>query len=449
MNRLLAKFRHNSEEEEARRLANEAAIVAAAVGYEMECSDQPRQRGSRPGRSPNVDRLRESRGKDLMEDYFVEHPVFPDSDFRQRYRMHRPLFESILTAVTQYDDYFIQKADALGVLGLSPHQKLTCALRMLAYGAGANQCAEITRMGDSTALKSLKRFCRAIEGIYTSYYLRSPTPEDLHRLLKKARRRGFPGMLGSIDCMHWQWKNCPTAWAGAYSGRKGYPTIILEAVASYDTYIWHAFFGVPGSCNDLNVLGQSPVFNDLTAGVAPRFKYKVNQKDFDMGYYLADGIYPKWHTFVKTIPRPINEMQQHFSKKQEGYRKDVERCFGILQARFAILRGGARLFKKETLRSVMMTCIILHNMIVEDERIDDESDLECDVDGIDSMSLDVVEEYEQPRNALPFEPVRVGVNGDNLPGFMDRYDLVRDEYVHQILQENLVEHNWKIKTGGE
>lgn len=380
-----------------------------------------------------------------MEDYFIEHPVFPDSDFRQRYRMHRPLFERILTTVTQYDDFFIQKQDALGVMGLSPHQKLTCALRMLAYGAGANQCAEVCRMGDSTALKSLKRFCKAIEGIYTSYYLRSPTTEDLRRLLKKGRQRGFPGMLGSIDYMHWKWKNCPTAWAVAYSGRKGYPTIILEAVASYDTWIWHAFFGMPGSCNDLNVLGQSPVFHDVTAGITPRLTYKVNRKDFDMGYYLADGIYPRWHTFVKTIPRPVSEMQKHFSKKQEGYRKDVERCFGILQARFSILRGGARLFKKETLRSIMMTCIILHNMIVDDERVDEDSDLECYVDVGDPMNLDLVQDYDQPSNHLPFEPVRVGINGDNFPGFMDRYDLVRDEYIHQILQDNLVEHNWKMR----
>ncbi|CAL8990379.1 unnamed protein product, partial [Prunus brigantina] len=42
-------------------------------------------------------------------------------------------------------------------------------------------------------------------------------------------------------------------------------------------------------------------------------------------------------------------------------------CFGILQARWAIIRGAARMFDEEVLRSIMMTCIILHNMIVEDE----------------------------------------------------------------------------------
>ncbi|CAL8112514.1 unnamed protein product [Prunus armeniaca] len=61
-----------------------------------------------------------------------------------------------------------------------------------------------------------------------------------------------------------------------------------------------------------------------------------------MGYYLADGIYPKWATLVQSIRHPENVAEEYFSTKQEVYRKDVERAFGILQARFAIVRQPAR-----------------------------------------------------------------------------------------------------------
>ncbi|CAL2269945.1 unnamed protein product [Prunus armeniaca] len=81
----------------------------------------------------------------------------------------------------------------------------------------------------------------------------------------------------------------------------------------------------------------------------------------------ADGIYPRWTTFVKSIPHPRSQKQKLFDAYQEGYRKDVEMCFGILQAQWAIIRGTAHLFDEKVLRSIMMTCIILHNMIVEDE----------------------------------------------------------------------------------
>jgi hypothetical protein len=57
---------------------------------------------------------------------------------------------------------------------------------------------------------------------------------------------------------------------------------------------------------------------------------------------------------------------------QAAVRKDVERAFGVLQARFAIVRGPAHFWDKNTLREIMNACIIMHNMIVEDERDEDD-----------------------------------------------------------------------------
>jgi len=42
-----------------------------------------------------------------------------------------------------------------------------------------------------------------------------------------------------------------------YTGHCCEPTIILEAVASQELWIWHVFFGMPGSLNDINVLDRS------------------------------------------------------------------------------------------------------------------------------------------------------------------------------------------------
>ena len=78
----------------------------------------------------------------------------------------------------------------------------------------------------------------------------------------------------------------------------------MEAVASYNLWIWHAFFGLPKSNNDINVLERSHVFNKLAEGRAPAIHYSINDHDYTMRYYLADGIYPKWATFVKTILAP-------------------------------------------------------------------------------------------------------------------------------------------------
>jgi len=240
--------------------------------------------------------------------------------------------------VCNYDPYFVQKSD-VGVLGLLSEQKLTVALRMLAYGSSADQMDEIARARKSTILEALTRFCHAVETLYSTNYLRSPMPAGYHRLLQKGEARGFSSMIRSIDCMHYQWKNCLSAWQGDYHNRKGNITFILLVVASFYIWVWHAFFGVPGAQNDINVLYQSPVLNQVLRGETNQITYTINNTVYEFLCYLINGIYSLWTTFVKTIRNPKTEKEAHFSAKQEGYRKDVERCFGILQARWSIIWG--------------------------------------------------------------------------------------------------------------
>ncbi|XP_068307348.1 uncharacterized protein [Pyrus communis] len=133
----------------------------------------------------------------FLGDYFVCNSAFPNTYFRRRFRMERHLFNKIMIDVCKHDSYFMQKKDTFGVIGLLPEQKITAALRMLAYRASANQVDEIARMGKSTILESLMRFCSAIESIYTTEYLWRPTKMDLQRLLKKGEMRGFFGMIRS------------------------------------------------------------------------------------------------------------------------------------------------------------------------------------------------------------------------------------------------------------
>ena len=85
------------------------------------------------------------------------------------------------------------------------------------------------------------------------------------------------------------------------------PTVILEALVSQDLWIWHAYFGVAGSNNDLNVLNQSPLFNDVYKGKAPQCPFTVNNVQYKHGYYIADGIYPEWATFVKSFTCPVDD----------------------------------------------------------------------------------------------------------------------------------------------
>lgn len=66
--------------------------------------------------------------------------------------------------------------------------------------------------------------------------------------------------------------------------------------------------------------------------------------------------------------KPQTEKHKLYAQRQEGARKDVECAFGVLQSRFDIVNRPARLWKRNDVVNIMQACVILHNMIVEDEK---------------------------------------------------------------------------------
>ncbi|WZZ24153.1 hypothetical protein YC2023_007554 [Brassica napus] len=391
--------------------------------------DQQEERRRRKKRV-YIERNREAGNIRLWNDYFSETPTYPDNLFRRRFRMNKPLFMKIVDRLSNEMEFFQQKQDGLGRLGLSTLQKCTAAIRVLAYGHAADAVDEYLRLGSTTTRSCLENFVEGIINFFGNEYLRRPTPADLQRLLDIGEHRGFPGMIGSIDCMHWEWKNCPTAWKGQYSRGSGKPTIVLEAVASYDLWIWHAFFGPPGTLNDINVLDRSPVFDDIIKGHAPQVTYSVNGREYQLAYYLTDGIYPKWATFIQSISIPQGPKAVLFAQHQEAVRKDVERAFGVLQARFAIVKNPALFWDKAKIGKIMRACIILHNMIVEDER--------------DGYTQYDVSEFHQEHNGSSHVDFTYSTDTPtNIANMMGVRTRIRDRQMHQQLKADLVEHIWR------
>ena len=179
----------------------------------MHKKKKPKHGGSVWGRE-YIRRMRVDADIRLMHNYFVEQPVYPERYFRRRFRMSIDLFKHIAECVKLHDRFFEQRRSCAGLLGHSTYQKVTAAVRMLAYGIPADLVDDNLAMGESQSIKCVKRFTVAIVEVFGPEYLRSPNAQDIARLLEQNAKRGFPGMLGSIDCMHWRWKNCPAAWHG-------------------------------------------------------------------------------------------------------------------------------------------------------------------------------------------------------------------------------------------
>ncbi|XP_043807662.1 uncharacterized protein LOC122722075 [Manihot esculenta] len=205
---------------------------------------------------------------------------------------------------------------------------------MLAYGLPD----EYVKILESTAIESLKIFCRAIIEVFGEQYLRSPTAEDVARLLYIGKQRGFPGMY----------------------------------------------------CSSRSLC------------------------------YSRKSIYPKWSTIVQTI-RELQIRKKYFAIKQESCQKDVERAFGALQSRFAIVARPSRFLKEEVLHDILTTCIIMHNMI-----IDDESDLSAPI--------------EDGREFLDSTVEMVVDETTRFDHFLARHKKIKDKDAHFALRNALIEH---------
>ncbi|KAL6269831.1 hypothetical protein ACE6H2_026742 [Prunus campanulata] len=123
--------------------------------------------------------------------------------------------------------------------------------------------------------------------------------------------------------------------------------------------------------------------------------------------------------------------------------KDVGRCFGILQARWAITRGVAYMFDEEVLQSIIRTCIILHNMIPEDVYDYDAPEMFKP----DPMNMTLTIIYERPvgANGQPLEHDPLIRNGRYNNYMIDRYMEMQSSYVHERRQVDLIEHLWAMK----
>ncbi|XP_071713356.1 uncharacterized protein [Rutidosis leptorrhynchoides] len=235
--------------------------------------------------------------------------------------------------------------------------------------------------------------------------MRSPNAHDVARLYSAhEERRGFRGMLGSVDCMHWEWRNCPVAFKEQYTRA--------------------CFFGMAGSNNDINVLNQSPIFDKLKNGTFSSALFEVNGHEYSKGYYLADGIYPDWATLVKGYSCPTEEPTIKFTRFQASARKDIERAFGVLQGRVHIIRIASRSMSVNRIRRVIECCLILHNMILEDNNF-------------------VLSKWEE---IFTTEEMENGMERIRNRG-RDRDIIareIRDRDMHNQLTEDLVEHIWNL-----
>ena len=288
--------------------------------------EQPRNKKARVS-SYSYERARLA----IESNYFSPTPLFDDRQFERMFRVTKSIVELLIQICGKADPFFTNVQDVTGRYNISPVAKVLVAIKQLAYGCSPSAFIDYFQMSETSARRSMIKFARIVstDDELQSVYGRQMTRSDARRLsaLHEACH-GVAGMVGSLDCMHVGWKNCPVAWQGSNTGKSGKPTIVLEAMADHNLWFWHHSFGWPGSLNDINIWNRSCLLKAFLDGSFARdvdFEFTIgDDKVFNRLWVLVDGIYPDLSRFVKTLQEPVGRRACRYAVWQESARKDIE-----------------------------------------------------------------------------------------------------------------------------
>ena len=97
-------------------------------------------------------------------------------------------------------------------------------------------------------------------------------------------------------------------------------------------------------------------------------RFEINAKFYDCCYLLAYGIYPPWSCFVQTIYLRGNEEKKMTFQGARSNKKRYRADIWYLQRRFAIIANPWKQWSMNTITDIMFACVVLHNIILNDEK---------------------------------------------------------------------------------
>jgi hypothetical protein len=166
-------------------------------------------------------------------------------EFALMFRISRGRFQLMMEHVMAAEiPFYSGNVSANGDTVASLEARLLLPLKSLAYGVPPHTFIDYFQMSPPLARVCCIEFDRMIKRIYANKFLKLPSAQEVKSIVNLHKKvHGVDGMIGSLDCSHTIWKNCPKAWQGSYKGKGSKPSIVMEAICDYHLFFWHVSYG--------------------------------------------------------------------------------------------------------------------------------------------------------------------------------------------------------------
>ena len=308
---------------------------------------------------------------------------FDEKRFKMNFRITKATF---LYVFKQLEDLLTK--EAISEEPIPPMSRLAICLYRLARGDYLHTIGELVGLGTSTVSGIVQEVCEAMMQRLWQPHVGKHFPTTLPELKESMALFDeiwqFPCAFGAVDGCHLPIK-CPSGGpesAKEYHNFKNFYSIVIMAIVdAKNRFIW-ASSGYPGNSHDAIIFQSTDLFSKITAS---KILPACTKKDGDVEVYptlLGDSAFPFLPWLLKPYSNAIlTEEQRYFNYRLSRARMVVEGAFGQLKGRWRILLRKNECHN-ETLKSMSIACIILHNICIDledkgprawDMTIDDET----------------------------------------------------------------------------
>lgn len=168
----------------------------------------------------------------------------------------------------------------------------------------------------------------------------------------------FLGIIGAIDGSHVPIKG-PTQNKISYYNRKGFTSVVLQAVADHNSKFINCYAGEVGSLHDARVFRKSDIGRNFE-----------NLNVTYESHLLGDAAYPLKENLLTPYKDNgfLTDIQKNFNKIHSKSRVVIEQAFGLLKGRFRRLKY-LDMTRPDLIPLIIISACILHNLCQAEKEI--------------------------------------------------------------------------------
>ncbi|XP_045767780.1 putative nuclease HARBI1 [Maniola jurtina] len=302
-----------------------------------------------------AERERRIRRSQLRRSHLRKHSNpwdIPEGEFVANYRLSLPLFQQL---VDELAPYLRPKQRSTGI---STELKIMAALDFYAGGSYQRRVGKDYNLGlcQTAVHKCVAEVTDALnQSEVLLRHIKFPSSTEERRTILKGFMDvfGFPGVVGCIDGTHIAIIR-PHLNEEAFFNRKHYHSLNALIICDVNLNILHVDASYGGACHDSHVWNRSALEAHMQS---------LNEAG-EACWLLGDSGYAQRNWMMTPILRTAPDSpESNYTDNHTSTRNTVERCIGVLKARWRCLLAHRTLhYDPIKAGKIVNACIVLHNM---------------------------------------------------------------------------------------